>query len=299
MDIAVNYYQHLFTSSNPDNLEEVLAEIPQKVIEEMNEALTTLFIVDEVKKALKQMEPLKSPGSDGMPPLFFQSYWSLVGSNVKESILMYLNSGMLPKSLGHFFISLIPKVKNLEHISQYRPISLSNVLYRVFSKVLANRLKPFLPHLVSEHQSTFISDKLISDSVLVAFETLHYMRNQCTGKTRFMALKLDMSKAYDRVEWRYMEKVLVKMGFCDKWMKHMMECIKTATYSILINVEPHGNIIPSRGLRQGDPLLPYLFLFCNKGLHGLITKAANSGDIRGVSICKNGPKLTHLFFCRR
>ena len=139
-----------------------------------------------------------------MPPLFFQSYWSLVGLDVKESILMYLNSSMLPKSLGHSFITLIPKVKNPKHITQYRPVSLSNVLYRVFSKVLSNRLKPFLPYLVLEHQSAFILDRLISNNVLVAFETLHYIRNHCIGKTWFMALKLDMSKAYDRVEWRYM-----------------------------------------------------------------------------------------------
>ena len=219
-----------------------------------------------------------------------------MGKDVKEAILRYLSSDMLPKSLGHSFITIIPKVKNSEHISQYRPISLSNVLYRVFSKVLANKIKSFLPQLVSQHQSAFISNRLISDNISVAFETLYYMRNHCTGKTGFMALKLDISKAYDRVEWRFMEKVLAKIGFCDRWVKLMMECITTATYSILANGEPHGNIVPSRGLRQGDPLSPYLFLFCTKGLHGLITKAANDVDIRGVSICKNGPKLTHLLF---
>ena len=84
---------------------------------------------------------------------------------------------------------------------------------------------------------------------MVAFETLHYMHNHCTEKIGFMALKLDMSKAYNRVEWRFMEKVLVKMGFCDIWVKLMMECITIATYSILINGEPHGHIVPSRGLR--------------------------------------------------
>ena len=120
------------------------------ITEEMNNILTTTFTKEEVEKALKQMKPLKSPSPDGIPPppLIFQSYWSLVGKDVKEAILRHLNSGMLPKSLGHSFITLIPKVKNLEHISQYCPISLSNVLYRVFSKVLANRLKPFLPQLV-------------------------------------------------------------------------------------------------------------------------------------------------------
>ena len=122
------------------------------------------------------------------------------------------------------------------------------------------------------------------------------MRNHNKGKTGFMALKLDMSKAYDRVEWSFMEKVLVKMGFQERWVKLMMACITTASYSVLINGEPHGHITPSRGLRQGDSLSPYLFLMCTEGLHGLINKAVTQGDIRRISISRNGPKLTHLLF---
>ena len=131
---------------------------------------------------------------------------------------------------------------------------------------------------------------------MVAFETLHYMRNHRAGKIGYMALKLDMSKAYDRVEWEFMEKVMRKMGFNNRWVDLIMECITSASYSILINGEPHRKIKASRGLRQGDPLSPYLFLMCTKGLHGLINKAASNGDIKGVSICRNGPKLTHLLF---
>ena len=228
--------------------------------------------------------------------LVYQNYWSLVGNDVKEAIFLYLNTGSLPKTLGHSFITLIPKVKNPEYISQYRPIRLSNVLYRVFSKVLANRLKLVLPHIISEQQSAFLTDQLISDNILVAFETLHYVRNHCTGKTGYMALKLDMSKAYDQVEWNYMEKLMVKMGFCSSWVKLMMECITTATYSVLINGEPHGHITPSRGLRQGDPFSPCLFLLCTEGLHRLINLAMERGELKGVSICRNGPKLTHLLF---
>ena len=111
-----------------------------------------------------------------------------------------------------------------------------------------------------------------------------------------MALKLDISKAYDRVKWSYMEKVLVKMGFQDRWVKLMMLCITTPSYSIQINGEPHGDISPTKGLPQGDPLSPYVFLMCTEGLHGLIRKTATKGDIRGVSLCQNGPKLTHLLF---
>ena len=234
----------------------------------------------EVEVALKQMAPLKSPKPDGMPPIFYQNYWSLVGSDVTDAILMYLNTSTLPPSLGHSFITLIPKVKNPKYISQYQPISLSNVLYRAYSKVLANRLKKLLPSIVSKQQSAFMTDHLISDNIIVAFETLHYMRNHSTGSTSFMTLKLDMSKAYDRVEWRYMEKLMKRMRFCEAWVKLMMGCISTTTYSILINGESQGNIIPTRGLRQGDPLSPYLFLLCTEGFHGLLKKVENLGDIK-------------------
>ena len=122
------------------------------------------------------------------------------------------------------------------------------------------------------------------------------MHHNKVGREGAMALKLDMSKAYDRVEWRYLEQVMKKMGFHHKWIGLMTECISSVSYSILINGEPQGNIHPSRGLRQGDPLSLYLFLLCAEGLHSLIKKAESSGDMQGVSLCRGRPKITHLFF---
>ena len=157
-------------------------------------------------------------------------------------------------------------------------------------------LKRVLPKIISEHQSAFLKGRLITDNILVAFETLHFMKNHNFGNTGFMALKLDMSKAYDQVEWSFLKVVMIQMGFNDRWVALIMECISSITYSLLINREPFGEIKPSRGIHQGNPLSPYLFLLCLEGLHRMIQKAADSGDIRGVSICRNGPKLTYLFF---
>ena len=155
-------------------------------------------------------------------------------------------------------------------MSDFRSISLCNVLYKLFSKVLANRLKKFLRSIITEHQSVFAKDRLITDNILVAFETLHCMKNYSSGSSGYMALKLNMSKAYDRVEWSFLEQLMRKMGFCDRWIDLIMVCVRTVTYSILVNGEPKGLITPSRGLKQGNPLLPFLFLLCTEGLHGLI-----------------------------
>ena len=113
----VDFYQNLFTSGNPSNFEEVIKTIPHVVTDEMNDILMAVFHIEEVEVALKQMAPLKAPDLDGMPPLFYQSYWSLLGSDVSTTILHYLNSGSLPQALGHSFITLIPKVKDPTYVS--------------------------------------------------------------------------------------------------------------------------------------------------------------------------------------
>ena len=295
-EIIVEFYTRLFTSERIANIHGILDVIQPLITEDMNTSLTRVFTKQEVDIALKEMAPLKALGPDGMPPLFFQSFWHLIGDDVSKAVLDCLNFCQIPKEFNYTFVTLIPKVKNPERISEFRPISLCNVIYKLISKVLANRLKPLLPSIVSENQSAFQAGRVITDNILMAFETLHYMKTQQRGSTGFMALKLDMSKAYDRVEWSFLECLLRKMGFHSRWVNLMMECITTVSYSILINWEPSQTIHPSRGLRQGDPLSPYLFLLYTEGLHGLISRAAISGDIRGISICRNGSRLIHLFF---
>ena len=141
-----------------------------------------------------------------------------------------------------------------------------------------------------------MSDRLISDNILVAFETLHHLRNKRKGKSSYMTLKLDMSKAYDKVEWVFLEKMIEKLGFDNKWISLISSCIRSISFSILVNGAPHGHFTPKRGLRQGDPLSPYLFLLCAEGLHSLLQQKQDSGTLHRVSLCRDGPKVTHLFF---
>ena len=262
----------------------------------MNAELIRPFSALEVKQALKQMKPLTAPSPDDMPPLFFKSYWSIVGNDVIEATLSVLNNGVMPANINHTFISLIPKINASTNHKDFRPISLCNVIYKIISKTIANRLKKIIPKLVSETQSAFMSERFISDNILIAFETLHHLKNRRKGKSSLMALKLDMSKAYDRVEWNFLEKIMERLGFDNKWISLISCCIRIVSFYILVNGEPHGLIHPSRGLRQGDPLSPYLFLLCAEGLHSLIKQAENCGKLHGVSLCRKGPKVSHLFF---
>ena len=120
------------------------------VTEEINASLAMEYKLEEVVAAIKEMAPLKASGPDGMPPLFYQSYWPDVGKEVTQAVLSCLNSGSILRSINHTFISLIPKVKNPERVTEFRPISLCNVIYKIVSKVIANRLKPWLNSLISE-----------------------------------------------------------------------------------------------------------------------------------------------------
>ena len=170
------------------------------------------------------------------------------------------------------------------------------MLYKIFSKVLANCLKKILPLIISEHQSAFTKDRLISDNIMVASETLHCLQRYNSGSHGYMAIKLDMNKAYDRVEWLFLEGIMRKISFNEGWINLIMVCVSTITYSVLVNGDPSGLIHPTRGIRQGDPLSPFLFLLCTEGLNGMIKKAKMDGDIQGFSLCRRCPKLTHLLF---
>ena len=196
----MNYYKDLFTSSNLTIQGAALTHIPLVITEHMNESLIAPFHGDEIKEALKQMAPLKATGPDGMPSLFYKHFWGVVDNDVTRLVLFWFNSGTLPYPINHNFVTLIPKTNNPEYVTQYCPISLCNVLYKIFSKVLANRLKKILPTIITEHQSAFAKNKLITDNILVAFESLNSMKNMSTGNTGYMVIKLDMSKVYDRVE---------------------------------------------------------------------------------------------------
>ena len=173
-----------------------------------------------------------------MSPIFFQKYWDVMGPQVTQSVIQILRTGIMPIRLNDTYICLIPKVNSPQKITEYRLISLCNVVYKIVAKVLANRLKGVLPKVINDAQSAFVPGRQITDNVLAAFEVMHCINQRRKGKEGLMAIKLDMSKAYDRVEWGFLEVMMRKMGFQDRWISLMMMCVNTVSYSVLINGEP-------------------------------------------------------------
>ncbi|KAL6204988.1 hypothetical protein ACLB2K_022254 [Fragaria x ananassa] len=275
---------------------EMLEVIPRVISDEINSELTREVDREEVHRALRQMHPSKSPGPDVLSPCFYQKFWDIVGSDVVEAVRCFLVSDEQMASINKTFVTLIPKVPVPKHMSQLRPISLCNVLYKLSSKVLANRLKPIMDKIISPFQGAFVPGRLISDNSLLAFEIAHHMKNRRSGKKGYCALKLDMSKAYDRVEWLFLEVVMRRLGFCEIWVRQILRCVSTVSYSFLLNGSPRGLLHPGRGLRQGDALSPYLFLFCGEVFSKLLCMEEERGKLRGVEVCRGAPSISHLLF---
>ena len=168
----------------------------------------------------------------------------------------------------------------------FRPISLCNVIYKLIAKVIANKLKRVLPLKISHCQSAFVLGRLITDNVLIAFEALHSMNGRKKGREGYMALKLDMSKAYDRVKWEFLERLMEKLGFDPKWIAMIITCVQTVSYSVLVNGQACGKITPHKGIRQGDPLSPYLFIICAEGLSHMLGRAEAQRSISGLAISR-------------
>lgn len=185
-ELIANYFHSLFTVSDV-NWEQVVDKVPATITATQNAELMKEVSVEEVKLALFQMHPDKAPGPDGMTPGFFQKHWSIVGSDIVLMVRKFFAEGVLVEGLNETNLVLIPKKTNSSFVSDLRPISCCNVLVKVITKVMANRLKVLLNEVISETQSAFTPGRLISDNILVSYEVMHYLKNKRYGKEGFMS----------------------------------------------------------------------------------------------------------------
>ncbi|KAM2481186.1 hypothetical protein PS1_004717 [Malus domestica] len=211
-------------------------------------------------------------------------------------IWVLLQEPLNPGSLNSTHIVLVPKVPNPETVTQFRPISLCNYSYKILSKVLANRMKVTLPDLISPTQNAFVAGRQIQDSIGIAHELFHFLKGR-KAKGKFeMGIKLDMEKAYDRVEWDFLDAVMEKMGLCNEWRRIIIGCVSSVHFDVLVNGQPSMTFSPLRGLRQGNSLSPYLFILVGEVLSRMIQDAVNHNLLEGVRFGCSGPIISHMFF---
>jgi hypothetical protein len=217
--------------------------------------------------------------------IFLQRNWDLFKADVILAVQKFFSDGIMPEGVNDTTIVLIPKKDDPAELKDFRPISLCNVIFKVVSKFLVNRLRPLLQDIIAPMQSAFIPGHLITDNALIAFECIHAIQTRPAARRKFCAYKLDMAKAYDRVDWRFLEGVLAKLGFHSQWVQWVMACVTTVRYSIRFNGNMLDSFSPSRGIHQGDPLSPYLFLFVADGISCLIRKEIEMNSLREFHIC--------------
>ena len=181
------------------------------------------------------MGTLKAPGPDGFPARFFQRHWDIMRKDVTVAVQRFFMDGALPEGLNDTAIVLIPKGDSPEELKDYRPISLCNVIYKVISKCIVNRLRPFLDEIISKEQSAFVPSRRITDNTLIAFECIHAIQKGNGRGGDYCVYKLNLSKAYDRVDWGFLKSVMEKLGFHHKWLHWIMTCVTTVRYTVRFN----------------------------------------------------------------
>ncbi|GAU10186.1 hypothetical protein TSUD_420150, partial [Trifolium subterraneum] len=257
-------------------------------------SLVKPFSEAEVKSAVWDCDSFKSPGPDGVNFGFIKDFWAEIRGDVMRFISEFHRNGKLTKGINSTFIALIPKIDSPQRLNDFRPISLVGSIYKILAKVLANRLRLVIGSVISGSQTAFVKNRQILDGILVANEVVDEARK---FRKELMLFKVDFEKAYDSVDWGYLDDVMGRMSFPTLWRKWIKECVCTATASVLVNGSPTDEFPLKRGLRQGDPLSPFLFLLAAEGLNVLMEAAVERNLFTGYSIGERDPaSVSHLQF---
>ncbi|KAL9685919.1 hypothetical protein QQ045_023373 [Rhodiola kirilowii] len=291
---AVTYFQELFGSFPMSSDPEMNFNSPPTLSEEQNSEIIKLPDEDEVRLDVTGMNPSSSPGPDGFTGKFFCSCWSIVKDDLMEAVRGFFVGIQIPKLISSAHIILLPKIKNAVSFDKVRPISLCNFTHKIFSKILNDRLKIFLPKLISNEQSGFVEGRSIHESIGLAHDIVKDINNKVYGGN--VVIKLDMSKAYDRLSWNFLLKMLRFFGFCEQWCDLIYRNISNCWYSVAWDGDCFGHFKSNRGVRQGDPLSPSLFILAMEYFSQSLNQTMLSRKIQAYRT--KGCKLTfhHLLY---
>ncbi|GJY32697.1 RNA-directed DNA polymerase, eukaryota [Tanacetum coccineum] len=247
---------------------------------------------EELKRAVWDCGMDKSPGPDGFTFGFFRKFWSTIENDVYEAVTYFFTNGDIPKGCNSSFIALIPKTPGANMVKDFRPISLIGCMYKIIAKILTNRLVGVIGDIVNEVQSAFIADRQILDGPFILNEVMHW----CTVKKKqALIFKVDFEKAYDSVRWDFLDEVLQKFGFGNKWRMWIQSSLRSSRGSILVNGSPTEEFQFYRGLKQGDPLSPFLFILIMESLHLSFQRVVDAGMFTGINLSPS-VNLSHMFY---
>lgn len=292
---AQAFFTNLFSVDSQVVRNHVMELMPPSISAEDRNDLVEPVSLEEVRRAVMAMNSFKAPGADGFQAFFFKQYWDILGDDLHAMVADAFSNGKGETSLLETLIVLIPKIENPLRFKDLRPISLCNVAYKVITKVLVNRFRPLLNDLVNPLQGSFIPGRGTKDNIILAQEVMHTIHTY-KRKGGLVAMKIDLEKAYDRVSWDFLRATLHDFGFPPTIVELIMWGVTSASISILWNGSKLESFSPQRGLRQGDPLSPYLFVLCMERLALLIQKRVVEGSWHPIRIAKEGMNISHLFF---
>ncbi|GJT66397.1 RNA-directed DNA polymerase, eukaryota [Tanacetum coccineum] len=247
---------------------------------------------DEIRSSVWDCGENKSPGLDGYTFEFFRRYWRFVGPDFCSVVECFFDNGSFPMGSNSSFIALIPKVMDAKFVTDFRPISLIGCVYKVITKILAKRLVTVISDLVSDSQSAFVANRQILDGPFILNELLAWCKRK---KKQAMIFKVDFAKAYDSVRWDYLLDVLHAFGFGPNWCRWIRGTFSSSIASILVNGSPTSEFPFFCGLKQGDPLAPFLFILIIESLHIYFSRAINDGFFKGIQI-DGTTSISHLFY---
>ncbi|XP_075080475.1 uncharacterized protein LOC107786790 [Nicotiana tabacum] len=292
---VVKFYQEQFREDTIPTTFHIIDHIPSMITMEQNEKLNSNPTREEIKHAVFGLNGDTAGGPDGFTGLFYQSCWEIIGEDIVQMVLSFFCGQQLPKSVTHTNLVLLPKKKEVSTFSDLRPISLSNSVNKIFSRVVHDRMVGILPGLISEEQAGFVNDRSIVKNVLLTQEIVTDMRLRTKAGPN-VVIKLDMTKAYDRLSWLFLTKVLRKMGFSERFIGLVFDLVGNNWYSVLINGQPHGFFKSSRGVNQGDPLSPTLFILVAEALSRGLNSLHTNLYFYGFGMPKWSPKINHLAY---
>ena len=294
---AVRYFSE-FLNLSPDNHQEAtVAELKElmkyRCTKEDCRQLEGEASEEEIRKVLFSIPSHKSPGPDGSLSEFFRTAWPVIGADFIVAVQSVFKYGFLPKEVNSTILVLVPKKVDSMEMKDYRPIACCNVLYKVVSKILANRLKKILPSVITKNKSAFIKGRLLMENVLLASELVKdYHKDSVTHRG---VMKIDISKAFDSVQWTFVLRSLEALGIPERFIRWIRLCITTPSFSVQVNGDLAGYFQSSRGLRQGCSLSPYLFVLCMNVLSLKIDQAVAEKKFKFHPRCKL-LSITHLCF---